>query len=79
MLSLDRDDKISLALFLDFHFQKLLKFTATASAEYTGIMVGKSEKTIRSWNDSYFNNSAEIVENKQGDTSKGVCSGLAKN
>ena len=70
MLSLDCVDKLSLALFLDFHFRKLLKFTATASAEYTGIMMGKSEKTM---NDSYFNNSAEIV------ISEGVCSGLAKN
>ncbi len=65
-LSLDHDDKISLVLFLTFHLQKLLNFTATSAAEYTAIMIGKSERTIRSWVEKYCQNNCSIPENKQG-------------
>ena len=60
VLSLDRDDTISL---LDFHLKALLRVNATTAAEYTSIMMGKSEKTIRTW---YFDNGTEIKENMQG-------------
>ena len=63
VLSLDRDDTISLGLFLDFHLKTLLRVNATTAAEYTSIMMGKSEKTIRTWINKYFDNGAEIKEN----------------
>ena len=47
VLTLDRDDKISLSLFLCYHLQHLLNFTHTKAAEYAGIMLGKSDRTIR--------------------------------
>ncbi len=63
---MDRDDTISLCLFLDFHLKTLLRVNATTAAEYTSIMMGKSEKTIRTWINKYFDNGAEIKENMQG-------------
>ena len=46
VLLLDRENRISLALFQTFHFEKLFKFTQTSSAS---IMLCKSERTIRQW------------------------------
>ncbi len=63
VLSLDRDDTISLCLFLDFHLKTLLRVNATTAAEYTSIMMGKSEKTIRTWINKNFD---KIKENMQG-------------
>ena len=65
VLSLDRDDKIALGLFLTYNLQHTLNFTATRSAEYAAIMMGKSERTIRQWRTDFLAN-GEIIQNKQG-------------
>lgn len=65
VLSLDREDKISLGLFVSFHLQNLLNFTQSNAADYTGIMVGKSERTVRQWQ-SDFLEAGEIPDNRQG-------------
>ena len=49
VLTSDRNDKISLSLFLCYHLQHLLNFTHTKAAEYAGIMLGKSDRTIHQW------------------------------
>lgn len=64
-LSLDRDDRISLGLFLVYNLQYTLNFTATKACEYAAIMMGRSERSIRQWRTDYFEN-GEILENKQG-------------
>ena len=64
-LSLDRDDTISLGLFLAFHFKHSLNFTATKAAEYASMMMGRSDRTIRKWR-ADFMDTGEIAENKQG-------------
>ena len=65
VLSLDCDDKIALGLFLTYNLQHTLNFTATRSAEYAAIMMGKSERTIRQWRSDFLAN-GEILQNKQG-------------
>ena len=64
-LSLDRDDRISLGLFLAYNFQYTLNFTATKACEYAAIMMGRSERSIRKWRSDFLKN-GEILENKQG-------------
>ena len=59
---LDRDDRVSLGLFLYF---QLTNMGETKAAEVAGIMIGKSERTIREWR-SYFIENGEIPECKQG-------------
>ena len=63
--SLDRDDKISLGLFLAYNLEYALNFTATNACEYAAMMMGKSERTIRQWRADFLA-SGEIPENKQG-------------
>lgn len=46
VLSRDHENTISLSLFLSFHFMHLLKFMSTKAAEYTAIMIGKSDRTV---------------------------------
>ena len=65
VLSLDREDQISLSLFLTFHFERLLNFTQYHAADYAGIMMGKNERTIRQWLSAYKEN-GEIPGNRQG-------------
>ena len=64
-LSLDRDDRISLGLFLAYNLQYTLNFTATKVCEYAAIMMGRSEHSIWKWRSDFLENS-EILENKQG-------------
>ena len=72
ILTLDRDDKVSLGLFLCYHLQHLFNFTQTKAAEYVGVMLGKSDRTIRQWRHDFIE-SGEVPESKQG---KYQCSGV---
>ena len=62
VLSLNRHDTISLALFLTFH---LLNFPSTRAAEYAAIMIGKSDRTVRQWRADFHENQA-IPDSQQG-------------
>lgn len=44
---LDRDDRVSLSLFLCFRLARYLDIGETKAAELGGMMVGKSDKTVR--------------------------------
>lgn len=44
---LDRDDKVSLGLFLCFQLSKQLELGETRSAELAALMIGKSDKVLR--------------------------------
>ena len=47
--SLSWDDCASLGLFISFQLTKVLQKRERDAAELAGMMVGKSEKTVREW------------------------------
>ena len=47
MAQLSRDDKYSLAIFLQYHLCNTVGKGYTEASELAGLMIGKSEKTIR--------------------------------
>ena len=50
LISLDREDKISLGLFLTYNLERVIpKMTSSLAAEYAATMMDKSECTIRNW------------------------------
>ena len=65
VLSLNRDDTISLALFLTFHLSHLLNFPSTRAAEYAAIMIGKSDHTVCQWRADFHENQV-ILDSQQG-------------
>ena len=65
LLTLDRDNIISLSLFLTYNLKSLLNFSTTKAADYAGIMLGKSDRTIRQWHADFHENGS-IPDSKQG-------------
>lgn len=63
--SLDRDDNISLGLFLTYNLENALQYPSTKAAECAAIMLGKSERTVWQWRTDFLEN-GEILHNKQG-------------
>lgn len=63
VLQLDRDDKVSLGLFLSFQLSKHFGCGETKAAELAGVMVGRSDRTIREWRSS---NDGCIPDSSQG-------------
>ena len=63
---LDKDDRVSLGIFLCFQLTKQLDIGDTKAAELSGIMIGKSDRTVREWRTQFFVNNGEIPESKQG-------------
>ena len=63
---LDRDDRVSLGVFLCFQLSKQLGLGETRAAELTGMMIGKSERAVREWRKDFLENDGEIPEGKQG-------------
>jgi len=63
---LSRDDKYSLAIFLQYHLCKTVGKGNTEASELAGLMIGKSEKTIREWRDEFYNNDCKIPNSEQG-------------
>ena len=66
VLQLDRDDKVALGLFLCFQLTKHFEVGETRAAEIAGMMIGRSEKSIREWRSQFFENDGELPESKQG-------------
>ncbi len=64
VVTLDRDDKVSLALFLCYHLEHLFGHSYTKAAEYAGMMLGRSDRTILQWRQDFIAN-GEIAESKQ--------------
>ena len=62
----DREDCVSLSLFLCFQLTKHLALGETKAAELSGAMIGKSNKTIREWRKQFFENDGTITEAQQG-------------
>ena len=54
VLQLDRDDKVSLGLFLCFQLSSVLGLKETKAAEFAGLMIGRSDKSVREWKKNFF-------------------------
>ena len=65
-MHLDRDDKVALGLFLSFQLSKYFKLGETKAAEYAGMMINKSDRTVREWRSFFYNNGGKVPESKQG-------------
>ena len=63
---LNRDDLVSLALFLCFQLTSHLNVGETKAAELVSIMINRSDKTIREWKSLFFQNEGEVAESTQG-------------
>ena len=66
VLHLERDDRVSLGLFLSFQLVRQLNLGETQAAELAGLMIDKSDRTLREWRSQFFENGGEIPEGKQG-------------
>lgn len=65
--SLDWEDRASLGLFLSFQLNSLLHKGETEAAELAGLMIGKSDRTVREWKANFHESGGKIPESKQGD------------
>ena len=62
---LNREDRVSLGLFLCVQLSKHFDLGETKAAELAGMIVGRSDKTVREWR-KYFLEEGEFRENEQG-------------
>ena len=63
---LDYEDRASLGLFLNFQLKSCIGMGVTEAAEVSGLMIGKSDRTIREWQARFFDNGGEVAESRQG-------------
>jgi len=63
---LDRDDLVSLGLFLCFQLSKHIDIGETKAAEVAGMMINKSDKTGRDWRTHFYTSNGEIPDSTQG-------------
>jgi len=63
---LSRDDKYSLVIFLQYHPCKTVGKGSTEASELAGLMIGKSEKTMREWRNEFYYNDCKIPNSEQG-------------
>ena len=66
VLQLDRDDKVSLGVFLCFQLSKHVGLGETKAAELAGAMIGISDRVVREWRSAFFRNDGCIPESEQG-------------
>ena len=63
---LDKDENVSVSLFLCFQLTKQLNLGDTKAAELAAMMIGRSDKAVHEWRSQFFENNGEITESKQG-------------
>ena len=63
---LHRDDIMSLSLMLHHAFVNVCKMKKTKAAEEIGKLIGKSERTVREWRKSFYDNSGTFPDSEQG-------------
>ena len=66
MLQLDRDDRMSLGIFLVHNFKVHLGKGGTEAADLAGMMVGRSARTIHDWETQFIANDYVLPDSKQG-------------
>ena len=60
------DDKFSLAMFLHYHLTVTIGKGDTEASQYMGLMINKSDRTIRDWITQFYENDFEIPDSEQG-------------
>ena len=65
-MSLDHDDKKSLAIFLCYNLAQHFSMKETEAAELTAVKIGKSDSTVRQWRSDLVNNDGVMPESKKG-------------
>ena len=63
---LDRDDLVSLGLFLCFQLSKHFDIGETKAAEVAGMMINKSDRTVHDWRTHFYTSNGEIPDSTQG-------------
>ena len=66
VMTLDHEDKKSLAIFLCHNLVTVFTFTETHAAEYAAKMVYKSDRTVRKWHSDLVSNNGILSESMQG-------------
>ena len=66
VLQLDRDDRMSLGIFLAYNLKAHLGKGETEAAELAGLMVNRSERTIHDWQSKFVANDFVLPDSKQG-------------
>ena len=66
MLQLDRDDRMSLGIFLVHNLKTHMGKGETEAAELAGMMAGRSERTIHDWESRFVANGFILPDSKQG-------------
>ena len=63
---LSRDDKLALGVFLQYHLCETIGKGETEAAELAGLMIGRSDRTVRDWKVQFYENDGRIPESTQG-------------
>jgi len=66
VLTLDRNDKKSLAMFMCHLMVTQFQFTETRAAEFTAELIHKSDRTVCQWHTDLVSNDGVMPESKQG-------------
>ena len=63
---MDRDDRMSLGIFLTYNLKAHLEKRETDAAELAGLMVNRSERTIHDWQSKFVTNDFVLLDSKHG-------------
>ena len=65
LVTLDREDRISLGLFLSHHLKQLFNFTLSNAVEYAALMTDRSQRALFQWRREFLA-TGEVPDSKQG-------------
>ena len=51
---LSRDDRYALGVFLQYHLRETVGKSETEAAELAGLMIGRSDRTVRDWKTQFY-------------------------
>ena len=57
---LSRDDRYALGVFLQYHLRETVGKSETEAAELAGLMIGRSDRTVRDWKAQFYENDGNI-------------------
>ena len=57
---LSRDDRYALGVFLQYHLRGTVGKSETEAAELAGLMIGRSDRTVRDWKAQFYENDGKI-------------------
>ena len=65
LVTLDREDRISLGLFLSHHLKQLFNFTLSNAVEYAALITDRSQRALFQWRRDFLAN-GKVPDSKQG-------------